>query len=259
MAFLSGHFDHIVLFNYAVAPEFLAPYLPAHTELDLHDCRYFCSLVGVRCLDLHTHGMPLWPFRNYAQVNLRFYVCRQIDAPHWRHGVVFIKQLIPHRLVAWTARRLFNERTETQRVTALVEATAEGTEQVEYRWPFQGEHCRLKTSFRPQPPCAAPEQQRLFFVERHWGYAAQRDGSTLEYRFDHPPWQVYRPLDMTSSVSVGDFFGPPFTELFRSPPDSILACRGSAVSLARGHRLYDGQCVTYLPMCGTPAFTNKLF
>ena len=237
MGFLTGHFAHIILFNYAVEPGLLTPFLPAHTEVDTHNGRSFISLVGVQCLDLRTYGLPLFPFRNYAQVNLRFYVRRQVDAEGWRHGVVFIKQLIPHRLIAWTARLLFNEKATAHQVVCTIEERGWETVQVKYSWPFQEKRCRLKTAFRQQPLFAVPAAGRLFFVERHWGYAAQRDGSCLEYRFDHPPWLVYRPLDKMSLVSVADFFGPPFTELFHRPPDSVFACIGSAVSLSRGHRL----------------------
>ena len=65
--------------NYEVDPSLLASRIPAGTELDLEDGKCFVSLVGFMFLDTRVLGMPI-PFHvNFEEVNLRFYVKREID------------------------------------------------------------------------------------------------------------------------------------------------------------------------------------
>ena len=49
-------------------------------------------------------GVP-WPgYRNFPEINLRFYVRRGDE-----RGVVFVREFVPQRLVAWLARVFYNE------------------------------------------------------------------------------------------------------------------------------------------------------
>jgi uncharacterized protein YqjF (DUF2071 family) len=235
MTFMTGRFRHIILFNYAVDPGLLAPYLPARTELDFHNGCSFISLVGLQALHLKVYGIPL--YRKYAQVNLRFYVRRRIDDQSWRHGVVFIKQVVPHHLIAWAARRMYNERMAAHRLDWLFENKEQGGKLVEYGWHFQGQRYFIKAAFGKQPLFPIPTADQDFFVHRHWGYSARKDGGCLEYRFDHPAWEPQRALDAETMVSVGNFYGPPFSEVLGRRPDSVFGCSGSPVSLSRGRLL----------------------
>lgn len=78
----------------------MAPWLPARIELDFHANRTFVTLLGLHFSNPAIHGLPLPFFREYAQVNLRFYVRRRIERSNWRRGVAFIKQIVPYRPVA---------------------------------------------------------------------------------------------------------------------------------------------------------------
>lgn len=237
MDFLTGRFRHILLFNYAVEPALLTPYLPAYTELDFHNGSCFLSLVGVQLCDLKVYGIPLSPYRNYAQVNLRFYVRRRLENGNFRRGVVFLRQVVPHRLVALGARRIFNEKAVCHRLDCSLKETDQQSTQVEYGWYVRGRRHFLKAAFLEQPYFSVPSAERNFFVERHWGYCTQTDGGCLEYHFDHPPWPAYKAVDSSATASVEDFYGSPFTDIFRARPDSVFACRGSTISLTRGLRL----------------------
>ncbi len=240
MAFLTGRFRHILLFNYAVAPEVLTPYLPPYTELDFYNGCCFLSLVGVQLADLKLYGVPLPLYRNYAQINLRFYVRRRLEKGVSRHGVVFLKQVVPHRLIGWGARRIFNERVVSHRVDCTIRENGQQSIGAEYRWHVQQQRHYIKAAFREEPYFSASVAERIFFVERHWGYSTQKDGICLEYRLDHPPWPAYRAMDGCSAVSVADFYGPPFTAILATRPHSVFACRGSTIFLSKGLRVRPG-------------------
>src|SRR5262249_7166885 len=104
MTFLTARWSNLILATYAVPEELLAPRLPRGLELDRRDGQCFVSLVAFDFLRTNVFGIP-WPgFRNFPEINLRFYV-RSGD----RRGVVFIREFVPKALVAWLARMFYNE------------------------------------------------------------------------------------------------------------------------------------------------------
>jgi uncharacterized protein YqjF (DUF2071 family) len=102
--FLTARWANLFLANYAVPDTLLIPRLPAGLELDRRDGSAFASLVAFEFRDTRVLGVP-WPgYRAFPEVNLRFYVRSGEE-----RGVVFIRELVPRRLVAWLARLLYNE------------------------------------------------------------------------------------------------------------------------------------------------------
>src|ERR1700709_1663302 len=102
MPFLTAHWSNLCLFTYTVPDVLLEPRLPPGLELDRRDGRAFVSLVAFDFLNTRVLGIP-WPgYRNFAELNLRFYVRRRAGARAQR-GVMFIREFVPQRVVAWTA------------------------------------------------------------------------------------------------------------------------------------------------------------
>src|SRR5438034_10710429 len=102
--FLTAKWHNLFLATYAVPPALLEKRLPRGLSLDLRDGQAFVSLVAFEFLDTRVLGVG-WPgFRNFGELNLRFYV---------RHGgergVVFLREFVPQRFVAWVARGLCND------------------------------------------------------------------------------------------------------------------------------------------------------
>ena len=65
--------------NYEVDPVLLADRVPAGTQIDLHEGKCFVSLVGFMFLDTRVMDF-LVPFHvNFEEVNLRFYVRRELE------------------------------------------------------------------------------------------------------------------------------------------------------------------------------------
>ncbi len=107
--FLTATWRNLVLLTYQIDPEALLKYLPPGLCLDSWQGKCLISVVGLQFRDTRVRGVPAPFYRNYPQVNLRFYVRRELGG-QWRRGVVFIKQIVPHRMVALVARRVYHER-----------------------------------------------------------------------------------------------------------------------------------------------------
>src|SRR5215208_5738928 len=110
--FLTAEWRDLVMVNYEVDPSLLADRVPQGTTLDLQDGRCFVSLVGFMFLNTRVLGIPI-PFHvNFEEVNLRFYVKREMPA-EVRRGVCFVKELVPRGAIAFIARKLFGEPYES--------------------------------------------------------------------------------------------------------------------------------------------------
>ena len=72
--FLTARWKYLLMANYVVDPAVLAPYVPRGTELDYFYGQTYASIVGFRFLDTKLLGIPVPFHRNFAEVNLRFYV-----------------------------------------------------------------------------------------------------------------------------------------------------------------------------------------
>src|SRR6516165_5771072 len=96
--FLTARWTNLFLATYPVSPQLLLPRLPRGLALDTRDGNAFVSVVAFEFLDTRVLGVP-WPgYRNFTELNLRFYVRHGGD-----RGVVFVREFVPHHLVAWLA------------------------------------------------------------------------------------------------------------------------------------------------------------
>jgi hypothetical protein len=94
--------------NYEVDEKFLEQYIPSACEIDLFHGRAIVSVVAFEFSKSSLFGIPMPFYGNFPEINLRLYVKRKVRG-EWRRGVVFIKELIPHRFPAWIARTVFKE------------------------------------------------------------------------------------------------------------------------------------------------------
>jgi len=96
------------MLNYVVDPGLITPLVPPETEIDFQNGETFLSVVGFLFLDTRLLGLEIPLHRDFEEVNLRFYVRRK-SAGTWRRGVVFIRELVPRRAIAFVARTLYGE------------------------------------------------------------------------------------------------------------------------------------------------------
>ena len=237
--FLTAEWRDLVMLNYEVAAEVLAPLVPAGTELDLRDGRAFVSMVGFHFGRTRVLGLAIPGHCNFEEVNLRFYVRR--DGPEGlRRGVVFVKEIVPRAAIAWVARTLYNENYVALPMRHRVaEEAAGGARSVAYEWRQDGRWSRLRIATRGRPEIPPADSEAAFITEHYWGYARQRDGGTVEYRVEHPQWRVGAAIEAELDCEVAALYGPQFAPFLAGPPASAFLADGSPVTVRRGVRLHD--------------------
>ena len=218
--------------NYEVDPDVLRDLVPSGTELDFSSGRCFVSMVGFQFLDTRVLGIPVPFHRDFEEVNLRFYVRRRVN-DEVRRGVVFVKEIVPRRALAWVANALYNEK-----YVALPMAHDDRIEtpsrSVAYRWQHAGAWCQLGLTLAGDAYLPDDTSEEAFITEHYWGYTRQRDGSTLEYRVEHPRWNVWCAQDPVFTCDVASLYGPRFVPHLAKPPSSCFVADGSEVLVRRG-------------------------
>lgn len=234
--FLTAEWKHLAMLNYEIEPSVLVPYVPRGTELDLWNGKHLVSVVGFLFVRTRVFGIPIPFHRNFEEVNLRIYVRRKAE-DGWRRGVVFIKEIVPRAAIALTARKLYNEPYIALPMAHRIEVESGAVKSAEYTWRFGGRQNGLKLTAGGKAQLLTEDSEAEFITEHYWGYNAQPDGSTLEYRVEHPRWRVYDVADAKLDCDVAGLYGEQFCESTSRKSSSAFLAEGSAVTVYKGMRL----------------------
>jgi uncharacterized protein YqjF (DUF2071 family) len=171
--FLTAQWRHLCLVTYPVPPSLLEKRLPRGLTLDTREGQAFVSVVAFNFLDTRVLGVP-WPgHRNFAELNLRYYVrCGE------ERGVVFIREFVPQRLTACLACAIYNE---PYRAAPLTHTVTEESDRLtaECRLVWAGATHTLRVVGR-KPGILPPEDSvEHFFKEHHAGFGADRKGRAI--------------------------------------------------------------------------------
>jgi uncharacterized protein YqjF (DUF2071 family) len=237
--FLTAEWRHLVMLNYEIDPAVLRPLVPRGTELDSWHDKTLVSIVGFRFLGTRVLGLPIPFHRNFDEVNLRFYVRRQAGDES-RRGVVFVKEIVPKLAIALVARWCYNENYVSLPMHSRIQTPDElnglvGT--VEYGWGRHPKASSVRARFEGTPSRPEPGSEEEFITEHYWGYAAQQDGSAVEYRVQHPPWRVWRATDAHLDCDVSECYGGEFQQALGGRPTSTFVADGSEITVFRGERI----------------------
>jgi uncharacterized protein YqjF (DUF2071 family) len=234
--FLTAEWRNLLMLNYEIDPAVLAPLAPKGTEIDSWGGRYFVSVVGFQFLKTRVLGLPIPFHRNFLEVNLRFYVRRQA-ADGWRRGVVFVKEVVPRFAIAAIARWVYNENYVACPMSGgarLPDPARGAAGSVEYAWTGRTRRNVMSATFAGEPSPLVAGSEEEFITEHYWGYVPQRDGSTMEYRVEHPSWRVWRATEPRLDCDVAGFYGEQYQPALGRGPSSAFVADGSAVAVLRG-------------------------
>ncbi len=226
------------MLNYEIDPALLAPLVPQGTELDRWDGRTLVSMVGFRFLGTRVRGIPIPFHRNFDEINLRFYVRRR-DPDGWRRGVVFIREVVPRRMIALVARLGYNEPYVALPMRHLVQmepAESGGNGLARYQWKQDRWYTLEVTTAGVARPLESGSEAE-FISEHHWGYTRQRDGGTLEYQVNHPRWRVWAAESSRLDCDVERMYGREFVPALEAAPASAFVADGSEVAVFAGQRI----------------------
>ncbi len=246
-AFLTAQWLDLVMLNYEVAPALLRPHVPAGTQLDLWQGAAIVSVVGFRFAGTRVLGLPIPGHVDFEEVNLRFYVSRREAGAgdESKRAVVFLRELVPRRAIAWTARAWYNEpyRAIPMRHAVTPMAGDAADRALRYEWKERGGWTGLSaTTAGPSAPLL-PGSEAEFITEHYWGYTRQRDGGTIEYRVAHPRWNVWAARTSALHGDIAATYGPAFAEVLAARPRSAFVADGSAITVFQPRRIVTGSAV----------------
>jgi uncharacterized protein YqjF (DUF2071 family) len=223
--FLTAEWRNLFLATYAVPPSLLTPRLPPGLELDTRNGNAFVSLVAFEFLNTRVLGVP-WPgYRNFAELNLRFYVRHGGD-----RGVVFVREFVPQRMVAWLARTIYNEPYRAAPLTSHCQDDLNGRS-MEYRLRWGGRDHVLRVTGRKPAFLPSENSDEHFFKEHHWGYGVTRRGQTVRYEVAHPMWEVFAVQSYHIDLDWACVYGPEWEGLGKATPMSTVFAAGSAIAV----------------------------
>ena len=219
------------MLNYRIHPAVLLPLVPAGTELDIWHGEAMVSVVGFRFLNTRVMGVPVPLHRDFDEVNLRFYVQREVSGT-LRRGVVFVREVVPRAAIAAIARWSYNE----PYIACPMKSEA-GYSGARYAWEHGGRWNEIAVEAQGEPCALIPGSEAEFITGHYWGYTRQRDGSTVEYEVRHPPWRVWNAIAATLDCDVRGFYGTEYADALAVPPCSAFLAEGSEITVLRGQRL----------------------
>jgi uncharacterized protein YqjF (DUF2071 family) len=234
--FLTADWRYLAMLNYEVDPAILGPYVPKATQLDTYDGHHFISLVGFLFLDTHVLSLPAFFHQNFEEVNLRFYAWRNVGGER-RAGVVFLREMVARPLVAEMAKLTYNEPYRTVPTQHTVLETSGELQSVEYQFGGPGDTCRLTVHVESPLEALAEGSPEEFLSHRQWGFTRQRDGGTIEYRVEHPRWNLWRNARWELDGPLREFYDEPFASILSKGPSSAFIAEGSPVAVHLPERI----------------------
>jgi uncharacterized protein YqjF (DUF2071 family) len=225
--FLTARWEDLIMANYEVDPSLLTSRVPAGTELDLHDGKCFVSLVGFMFLDTRVMGF-LIPFHvNFEEVNLRFYIKREVEG-EVKRAVCFVKEIVPRFAIASVARLMYGEPYECWKMDH-----SRTNETVSYSWSSGDCSNSLSVDLGENLGVPAEGSHGEFIIEHYWGYT-MRGSRVDEYKVEHPKWELFSVKNEKINVDFGKTYGDEFGFLTQTEPHSILLAKGSNISVYKG-------------------------
>lgn len=231
--FLTATWSNLCLLTFALDPAVLQPRVPDELELDTIDGDAFASLVAFDFLDTRVKGVAFPGFVDFPEVNLRFYVREKATG---RRGVMFVRELVPSRVIAWTARALYNEPYARTSMRSSVHRFGDVLE-VEHRWKWRSTEHHLRVASDPKTHLPRPDSREHFFKEHQWGYGVTRGGETLIYEVRHPHWDTHPVRDWDVEIDFASLYGAEFGDLTDATPVSVVHAVGSAIEVFFGQEL----------------------
>lgn len=234
--FLKAEWRNLILANYEVNPDILTRYLPPCTELDTFNGVHYISLVGFLFKDTRVKGVIVPFHRTFEEINLRFYV-RTMQEGQWRRGVVFIKEIVPKKLIALVANKVYGENYEACDTRHTWSYPEPEKLSVEYMWRYGDQLNWITAEAEGMARYPLKGSKEEFICEHYFGYTKDKQGHTTEYGVEHPQWRMHKVMHYSIRCQFDKVYGPEFAFLNSSTPKSVFLADGSEITVRNKNRL----------------------
>ncbi|MEP6663565.1 MAG: DUF2071 domain-containing protein [Verrucomicrobiota bacterium] len=228
--FLTAEWRNLLMLNYAVDPKLLQRHLPVGLELDFWNGKTYVSMVGFYFFNTRIFGIKFPWHAHFEEINLRYYV-RKKTSEGWRRGVVFIREIVPRRIIAEMAKIFYNEpylAMPTRHILPTKDGQlCPGT--IRYEWFFQKRWNSLSAEISDGSHPLAENSEEEFIAEHYWGYTPQPKRNPTEYAVEHPRWDIFPVRNAALDCDASAIYGAAFADTLRSQPDSAFLAKGSPV------------------------------
>lgn len=218
--------------NYQTDPQLLEKYLPPRTELDHFNGIHYVSLVGFLFMDTKLRGIGFPFHRTFQEVNLRFYV-RYKEDDQWKRGVVFVKEIVPRRIISFIANTMYGEKYICLPMRHNWLTLDNNKLSIEYYWKVNNQWDFIKAIADQQPKIYTEGTEENFITEHYWGYTSLRKKMTGQYRVTHPQWRIHTVHSYEISCSTETLYGKEFVETLQQPPRSVFLAEGSDITVMK--------------------------
>jgi uncharacterized protein len=233
--FLSAEWRNLVMANYLIEPGILKKHLPCKTELDDFEGNYYVSLVGFLFHNTRVMGIS-FPFHNsFEEVNLRFYV-RYKEGHLWKRGVVFLKEIVPRRMISFIANSIYGENYVTLPMKHSW-ATTPDSFNVGYKWKLRDEWNHIEVVSQKTPVEIINGSAEEFITEHYWGYTQINHNCTGMYQVEHPKWRVHPVISYNIKCNTELLYGKEFAETMSVPPANVFLAEGSSIQVRNGSKV----------------------
>jgi uncharacterized protein YqjF (DUF2071 family) len=233
--FLTAKWKNLLMANYQVDPAVLQPYLPYQTELDTFNDIHYVSLVGFLFADVKVLGVSFPFHKTFEEVNLRFYV-RYKEEGSWKRGVVFLKEIVPRRMISFIANTLYGEAYSTHAMKHSLEINNDEMK-VSYQWKVANEWNFLKATADRNPEAIRQGSDEEFITEHYWGYTFISKTCSGTYQVAHPRWRIHKVRDYSINCNVEKLYGSEFADVLQQKPSSVFLAEGSPISVMKGSKI----------------------
>lgn len=233
--FLTAEWRNLLMANYTVDPAILKNYLPCYTELDEFNGMHYVSLVGFLFTNTSVKGISFPFHKTFEEVNLRFYV-RYKEKNDWKRGVVFIKELVPKRMISFIANTLYNENYATHQMKHTWKEEMDDL-YIEYFWKVGDKWNFLKATTEKNASPLVVGSEEEFITEHYWGYTFIRNNCMGVYQVAHPRWRVHKVKNYEISCDADKLYGAAFAPFLQQAPSSVFLAEGSGIKVMPGARI----------------------
>jgi uncharacterized protein YqjF (DUF2071 family) len=177
------------------------------------------------------------PFhQTFEEVNLRFYV-RYKEEGRWKRGVVFLKEIVPRRMISFVANTLYGENYTTHPMKHVWERS-ENNFTVEYHWKVGQAWNYMKAVAEKDPSALIEGSEEEFITEHYWGYTFVNESRSGTYQVAHPRWRVHAVKEHSIYCDAGQLYGAAFAETLQQQPSSVFLAEGSPISVMKGAKIF---------------------
>ena len=114
---------------------------------------------------------------------------KRLNGTELKRGVVFISEVVPHKIVSFLANKLYKEHYSTAKMASSILVENE-IKQIKYTWQSQSQMYSIDTSFFDKQDDIEPNSLEEFIYEHYYGFTKVSARETWEYKVNHPRWQT---------------------------------------------------------------------